>query len=455
MRFHKSKKDSVQQRAGSDAVIILQNWKRQVRRMRTYRLLLCGALSLCVLWFVFFWYYRIDGKVPSVLFLHPGEEQSLCLNIPAKAELRAVGVQGESNIPKGAVTIDLNSPLTIRTDSAQILQDGYTMEVKLFGFLPLKQISIRMLEEKQLIPVGVPVGIYMESDGIMVIGVGDFSGSDGKKLSPAKNILHSGDYIRKLNGVDMDRKETFMKAIAACNGEEQIITIERKGEQMDVRIFPLKDATGTYKIGAWIRDSTQGVGTMTYVDSDGNFGALGHGISDVDTNRLMKIVDGTLYKTQIVGIEKGRAGDPGEMTGMIVYSDENILGDIVYNGAEGVYGVCNQKAMNEFAGEEALPVGLKQELKKGKAQILCTVDGAPRYYDIEITDIHLDHDNVNRGIELKVTDKELLELTGGIIQGMSGSPIIQDGKLIGAVTHVLVNDSTRGYGIFIENMLEH
>ena len=141
------------------------------------------------------------------------------------------------------------------------------------------------------------------------------------------------------------------------------------------------------------------------------------------------------------------------MTGRIVYSDDRILGDITSNSERGIFGRCNDKAL-ALGTEEALPIGLKQELCTGPAQILCTVDGTTQYYDIEITDIHLDHDNVNRGIELKVTDPELLALTGGIIQGMSGAPIIQNGRLVGAVTHVLVQDSTRGYGIFIENMLE-
>ena len=221
------------------------------------------------------------------------------------------------------------------------------------------------------------------------------------------------------------------------------MTIRRGEEYFDVKIDPVQDQTKKYKIGVWVRDNAQGVGTMTYIDSQGNFGALGHGINDVDTSNLMKMNDGTL----------GTAGHPGEMTGMIVYSDDRILGDITSNSVRGIFGKCNDKAL-ALGTEEAMPIGLKQEIRKGPAQILCTVDGTTRYYDIEITDIHLDHDNVNRGIELKVTDSDLIALTGGIVQGMSGAPIIQNGKFVGAVTHVLVQDSTRGYGIFIENMLE-
>ncbi len=168
---------------------------------------------------------------------------------------------------------------------------------------------------------------------------------------------------------------------------------------------------------------------------------------------MMDIDDGTLYKTEIISIQRGQQGTPGEMTGMIVYSDEYILGDIKNNSEKGIFGVCNQKAQT-LTQNEPLPIGFRQEIVKGPAQILSTVDGVTEYYDVEITAVHLDHDNVNRGIEIRVTDEELISLTGGIIQGMSGSPIIQNGKFIGAVTHVLVNDPTRGYGIFIENMLD-
>ncbi len=248
-------------------------------------------------------------------------------------------------------------------------------------------------------------------------------------------------------------KDDFIERIEQSGGKEVVLTLERDGDFLELAVKPERDATGDYKIGAWIRDNAQGVGTMTYIDSQGNFGALGHGITDVDTSTLMQMEDGTLYETDIVDIKKGTTGTPGEMTGMIVYSDDRILGDITSNSSRGIFGICNPKAL-AMGTREALPIGLKQEIKLGRAQILCTVDGSPKYYDVEITALHLDHDNVNRGIELKVTDPKLLELTGGIVQGMSGSPIIQNGKFVGAVTHVLVQDSTKGYGIFIENMLE-
>ena len=167
----------------------------------------------------------------------------------------------------------------------------------------------------------------------------------------------------------------------------------------------------------------------------------------------MELADGTLYQTEIISIQKGINGDPGELTGRIIYDESRILGDIEYNGQEGIFGQCYDEA-EIMMDQDPIPIGLKQEIEIGEAQILCSVSGESEYYGIQITAVHLDNDNINKGIELRVTDSRLINLTGGIVQGMSGSPILQNGKIVGAVTHVLVNDPTKGYGIFIENMLE-
>ncbi|MDE7017971.1 MAG: SpoIVB peptidase, partial [Lachnospiraceae bacterium] len=177
-----------------------------------------------------------------------------------------------------------------------------------------------------------------------------------------------------------------------------------------------------------------------------------HGINDVDTSTLMQLGEGTLYKTEIIGITRGTDGAPGELTGYIEYDNANVIGEITENTAEGIFGVCDDRIVQQTP-YEAIPIALKQEVQTGAAQIICSVTGEPKYYDIEIMELHLESGNVNRGLVIKITDEELLSLTGGIIQGMSGSPIIQNGKLVGAVTHVLVQDATSGYGIFIENML--
>ena len=449
MKLWITETEKVKRQAGEDAVVILQHWKAKVRRLRLYRACLCAVLILAGMGLLGYSYYLVDSSIPSVIYMRAESEESLALDIPAKGEILSVSEQGTSNIPKGAVTLDLSQPVTMKTGTA----DSLEMQVKLFGILPLKQVGIRVIEDQELIPVGVPIGIYVKTEGVLVVGTGEFRSAGGEKVSPAKNIVKSGDYVLKLNGEEITEKDDLISRIENGDGAEQILTIRRGEECFNVKICPVRDQSGKYKIGVWVRDNAQGVGTMTYIDSQGNFGALGHGINDVDTSTLMEMNDGTLYQTEIISIQKGTAGHPGEMTGMIVYNDDRILGDITSNSARGIFGKCNNKAL-ALGTEEALPIGLKQEIEKGPAQILCTVDGTTRYYNIEITDVHLDHDNVNRGIELKVTDPELIALTGGIVQGMSGAPIIQNGKFIGAVTHVLVQDSTRGYGIFIENMLE-
>lgn len=450
MRRDRDDDEKLKERAGENMVVLLQNWRAKLKRLKIYRACLLAALAVSCTALTGLLYYYIDSSIPSVINIRAGEEESFRLGVPARAEIVSVSDQGSSNIPEGAVDIDLSKTVTMKMAS----ETACEMQVKLFGFLPFKQVGIQVIEDQELIPVGVPIGIYVETEGVLVVGTGEFRGADGMSCSPGKNIVKSGDYIRKVNGTEIEKKDELIQMVEDSDGEAVTLTVERDGEIMDLLVKPEKDESGDYKIGVWVRDNAQGVGTMTYIDSQGNFGALGHGINDVDTSTLMRMEGGTLYETSIVDIKKGTAGNPGEMTGMIVYSDDRILGEIVSNSSQGIFGTCNAKALS-LGVREPLPIGLKQEIEEGPAQILCTVDGVTRYYDVEITEIHLDHDNINRGIELKVTDEQLLELTGGIVQGMSGSPIVQNGKFIGAVTHVLVQDSTRGYGIFIENMLQH
>lgn len=442
--------EQVKEQAGRDVVIMLQSWKRRARRQKIYKFSLCLALLFSCTALAAGLYYRIDSSIPSVLNVRAEQEQSFFLGVPADAEIVRVSESGVSNIPVGAVEIDLSKTVTLKT--AQ--ESSYRMLVKLFGFLPIKEVDLQVIQDQKLIPVGAPIGIYVKTDGVLVVGTGEFQGHDGASYSPCRYVLKSGDYVRCVNGVSVTEKEEFIRLIKESGGNTVALTLERNGETMDVNVTPVQDVNGEYKIGAWVRDNAQGVGTMTYIDSQGNFGALGHGINDVDTSTLMQMEGGTLYQTDIVAIKKGQDGNPGEMTGMIVYSDENILGAITSNSNKGIFGKCNDKAL-ALGVQDALPIGLKQEIVKGPAQILCTIEDETRYYDVEITAVHLDHDNVNRGIELTVTDPELLAVTGGIVQGMSGSPIIQNGKIIGAVTHVLVQNSTKGYGIFIETMLDH
>lgn len=421
----------------------------QGRKIRVYRWVLLVLLTLCISALAGFLLYQLDSRIPSTIYLRAGVDQDLNLGIPATGEIRAVAGLRESNIPKGAVTIDLSGPVNMQTGQVE----AFDMKVCLFGIIPVKKVDIRVIEDTELIPVGVPVGIYMQSDGILVVGIAEFQTFEGENVSPAKDILKSGDYIQKVNGKTVETKEELIHEISGCKGNKVTLFVKRDTQQIEVTMLPQKNSEGVYKAGIWVRDNAQGVGTMTYLDGSGNFGALGHGITDVDTGLVIDIQGGTLYQTEIVNLKKGSNGEPGEMTGRIIYADQFILGEIRANSSRGIFGTCNTQGM-ELGEIRPVPIGLKQEIHLGKAQIISTIENEPEYFDIEITKLHLDHDNVNRGIEIKVTDPDLIERTGGIVQGMSGSPILQDGKIIGAVTHVLVHDPSKGYGIFIENMLE-
>ncbi len=219
-------------------------------------------------------------------------------------------------------------------------------------------------------------------------------------------------------------------------------------------IKPVRSQEGVYQIGIWVRDDIAGVGTLTYVNGKGEYGALGHGITDADVGSLIDVHNGSIYETTILEIRKGQRGQPGEMSGMINYKDEYKLGTIKENTSVGIYGTLTNMP-EELEDAAAVPVAYKESIKKGPAQIISSVEGSRRAYDIEIQQTDYHSEGNNKGIQFQVTDKKLLKNTGGIIQGMSGSPIIQDGKIIGAVTHVFISDSKMGYGIFIENMLEH
>ena len=434
--------------------------QKEKNRIKIYRRLLVAVTFLLFSVMFTLTYMQAYTSVPKQIRLIQGDWQEWDFDIPVKGtitkksegkSLDSVQVSGQkpSNIPSDSISIDLRQPVSVKSDE----MESYQMELKLFGFIPLKQVEIQVMQEQMVIPGGIPIGIYVKTEGVMVVGTGEFEGQDGVKCNPCQYVLKSGDYITKIDGESVDSKLELTKTVENSQGEKMNLTVQRGEEEIEISVVPEQNKEGEYKLGIWVRDNAQGVGTLTFVDEEGNFGALGHGISDVDTGEVLELKSGTLYSTEIIALKKGKNGDPGEMTGMIEYIDCNIWGRIDENSDRGIYGEGNEKLMDRIQ-EEALPIGLKHEIEKGPAQVLCSVEGTPKYYDVEIKDVYLENAHVNRGILLEVTDPELLAVTGGIIQGMSGAPIIQNGKLIGAVTHVLVQDATSGYGIFIETMLD-
>ena len=296
--------------------------------------------------------------------------------------------------------------------------------------------------ERTLIPVGKAVGIKLFSDGALVVSVSD---------APAAECgIKAGDLLLQIGDTHIDSIEC-LQSFLAQNGDSPVqLTYRRGGKTMETTVTPRLASDGTYRLGAWIRDSMAGIGTMTYYDpASGTYGALGHGITDVDTQALMTLSGGAIMETSVKAVKRGEKGDPGELKGD--FSQQRDVGTLTANTDGGVFGTLES---SEFISGHSVTVASPDEVTTGRATILCTVSGDDtREYDVEILRLYSGGQNT-RNMLLRVTDPELLAATGGIVQGMSGSPILQNGQLIGAVTHVLLNDPTQGYGIFIDNMLE-
>lgn len=468
----------------------MQDNQKADHRWKMYRLTLWLIVAFAVAAICLIMLVDIYRAVPDTIYLKAGEESQFSLGVPLSGEVTiqnrepdvqtfgeaavqtlddamqgietgtvengqtdsvssAAGTLAVAGMENEAIPVDLSGTVTMLAGDV----NSYSMNLRLFGIIPFKTVRIEVLSDSLVYPVGMPIGIYVKTTGVLIVGTGDFTSFDHVTVMPSEHLLQTGDYILSVDGVLVEGKADFVRRVAASEGNVMVMTIERDGEQFDVGVRPVRNEAGEYKLGIWVKDSAQGIGTLTYIDSDGHFGALGHGVSDSDIGVLLNLSDGALYRTDIIGITKGQRGIPGELTGIIRYTESNRIGIVTENTPVGIHGIAGETLMASLE-MEPLPIGLKQEVSRGEAQIYCNVDGRLRYYDVVITDIDYDSGNINKGITLQVTDPELLSITGGIVQGMSGSPIVQDGKLVGAITHVLVNDPQRGYGIFIESMLE-
>ncbi len=344
-------------------------------------------------------------------------------------------------------------PLISYDETVEVSQNGsYQIRCKWLGVLPLKTIKVHTVEKQEVLVSGSPVGIYMETKGVLVIDSGEITDREGIRRTPAEHIIQSGDYICEIDGKVLTGKRQLMQLVRENQGEPMELQVIRHQETIKLEMTPVETEDGSYKLGIWVRDNIQGIGTLTYVEPNGTFGALGHGISDTDTGERLEISDGDLYRADILSIRKGTAGTPGELRGVINYREENRIGTICGNSQYGIRGQMEPGKYTESM--KKIPTGLKQEIQTGKAEIRCDIGDGIREYQCEILEIDSNARDTNKCFVLRITDDDLLSRTGGIVQGMSGSPVLQNGKLIGAITHVFVNDPTKGYGIFIENMME-
>ena len=398
-------------------------------RKRKYRIFLCCCLAAAFVGMGFLLYETAKEDVPDEIHVYADQQ-----------------INWEEVF---------QNPLISYDSSVEASQNGsYRVECRLCGIIPLKTVKVSLAEEQEVYVGGSPAGIYMETKGVLVIDSGEIRDVDGISRTPAEHIIQPGDYIRSVDGEELTNKKQLIQMVNDNHGEPMEMEVMRRNEMITLALTPLQTEDGTYKLGIWVRDNIQGIGTLTFITQEGEFAALGHGISDVDTGERLEISKGELYEAKILSVQKGAVGSPGELRGVIDYEDSKVLGQIENNTSNGISGTLKKEKQTILEGE-LYPIGLKQEIQTGSAKILCDVGDGVKEYEIEITEVNWNAKDSNKSFVIHAVDEKLLELTGGIVQGMSGSPIIQDGKLVGAVTHVLVNDPTRGYGIFIENMLEH
>lgn len=322
--------------------------------------------------------------------------------------------------------------------------------LSLFDLLKVKDVSVNVIPRTQVVPVGEAIGMKLYTDGVLVVGMSEIEGS-----KPYENSgIQEGDRIIQINENDINTTSELMQEVNASKGNRINIKYIHEEKTVTTSIKPVKNSNNEYKLGLWVRDAAAGVGTLTFYEpSTGMFACLGHGILDVDTSDLIKIANGELVTTNILNIQKGEKGTPGEIRGTI--ESGYTIGQISKNTNFGVFGILNTPSYLSISNKDAIDVASREEIKTGHATIICELENGQReQYDIEIQKVFISNNEDNKSMLIKVTDESLLEKTSGIIQGMSGAPIIQDGKFIGAVTHVLVNDPTMGYGVFSDIMIK-
>ncbi len=385
-----------------------------------------GAV-LCVAIFVLIYFAQIS--VPSKIITI--EESGYCF--PQLFGLNLYNVKIESKL-------DVS-----RNNNDEIRQEA---KIELLDIIPVKNIQITNTKRKFVIPGGEIFGIKLYTDGVVIVDT-DVVETENGDINPAEESgILVGDVIKTIDGVSVQSTKHLSKILENSQGKEMLIEISRNDKEVKVKFKTYKDSTsGKYKAGLWVRDSTAGLGTVTFYNpQNGSFAGLGHPIYDVDTKTIMPMKSGEMAEAGIKGLYKSSKGVVGELCGVLTGKNKGVL---CLNCEEGVYGFtkCNKI--------ELMPIAVRQEIKQKDAQIICSIDNSgPQYFDIKIIKIYPNSQVANKDMIIKIVDNDLINKTGGIVQGMSGSPIIQNGMIIGAVTHVFVNEPTQGYAIFAERMYE-
>ncbi|WP_059104901.1 SpoIVB peptidase [Shouchella shacheensis] len=388
-------------------------------------------------------------QIPTSVTVFEGEQEALFSSV---GPLRALATVASED--SHAFSIAKNSNSTYLNANER----GSSEAVVKAGGLPLKSIDVSVLPEIKVVPGGQSIGVKLNTEGVLVVGHHLIETINGQQSPGESAGIEVGDMITKINGVTMRSMRDVTDLVQDAGEEKKELSIEVKRDQKDIQtILKPQKAKGehSYRLGLYIRDSAAGVGTMTFYEPESKkFGALGHVISDMDTHKPIVVHDGEVMRSSVTSIEKGLHGDPGEKLASIS-KEHNVLGNIEKNSRYGIFGTLKNDKLENHIADEPMAISMASEVEEGPAKILTVVNGEDvEEFEVEVVSSVTQTQPATKGMVIKVTDPKLLEATGGIVQGMSGSPIIQNDKLIGAVTHVFVNDPTSGYGGHIGWMLE-
>ena len=398
-------------------------WKKNIKR----------ATFVFILMIIYIYIIAIDA-IPNQIVIFEGE--SVKVN-----SAMGLGIKEEETV---TTNIGKTSDTTTKT-----------LKLNLFENIFVKDINVSVLPKTTVIPVGNVAGVKLYTDGVLVVGMSEIEGIDAKRYKPYENTgIEEGDSIISINQNTISSTDELIETVNRSEGKEIKLKYIHEEETKECSITPVKTGDNEYKLGLWVRDSAAGVGTVTYYEpSTKTFGALGHGITDIDTEELIHIASGEFVTTKILNITKGENGVPGKIQGTV--ENQKNIGSISKNTKYGIYGTVKNLSTLNIDTSKEMEVALRKEIKTGKATILCSLDNQKvEEYEIEIEKIDIQNSYNNKSMKIKVTDERLLEKTGGIIQGMSGSPIIQNGKFVGAITHVLVNNPQEGYAVFGDMMIK-
>lgn len=370
-----------------------------------------------------------------------------------------------SLIPKEIVLLEgeelnLKKMFGIQTvETAKTSNNNYNvsnLEVNMFGSIPLKDVKVTVIDDIEVVPIGKIIGLKLYTNGVLVVGMSEIEDCNNNLIKPYQNTdIKEGDTILKINENEIQDIDVLKEVVNKSEGENLKLTILRDGSILTSNITPVQTDDKEYKLGLWVKDAATGVGTMTYYEPNSkSFAVLGHGITDSDTNNLINIESGELVTSKVISIKKGEIENPGEIKGTIL--NQQTIGRVSKNTQFGIYGTLDNLTSLNIDTSKKMKVALRDEIKIGEAKIICSLDNSnkTKEYRIEIEKIYYDNDYNNKSMLIRVTDSELIDKTGGIIRGLSGAPIIQNGKFIGAVTNVLVSNPEIGYAIFGDLMVK-